>query len=341
MGPCLKEASRRLICFHKRLDKDCALSSAVTSPVENVFRDELARADRALSGVAPVLEHLLAGNGQSLFSDAVLASVRGMLNDLAYQLISRLRSQTGDEVQIEDGPTANLARQLASDTPILIHLHANAVEGVLTQRLDQRSSVDPVLSPLWQELIASDDAAIGENAMQALAAQSRFVQGQRRMQQRVSDLPAETLERTLRIWARSTPVEQEPALTEAMRSLKSDYDEAQTRLGLIARLISSMRGGLLAALELEHAGVALFVSALALRTGQSRERSVMACHSQQSARLAVSLRAAGLEADAVERQFVSLEPNLRIPRGLADLSPDVARSMLEENASLRTVGGSF
>jgi len=315
------------------------LNSAVTSPVENVLRDELARADRALSGVAPVLEHLLAGTGQSLFSDAVLASVRGMLNDLAQQLINRLQIQTDGEGLFEDGATERLASQMASDTPILIHLHASAVEGVLTQRLDQRSSVDPVLSPLWQELIASDDAAVGENAMQALAAQSRFIQGQRRMQLPVFDLPAEILERTLRIWARSTPVEDEPALTEAMRSLKADYDEAQTRLGLIARLIASMRGGLLAALELEHAGLALFVSALSFRTGQTRERAVMACHGQQSARLAVSLRAAGLEAEAVERQFVCLEPNYRIPTGLADLSPDVARSMLEENASLGTIGG--
>lgn len=308
------------------------MNSATANSVETVLRDELARADRALNGVAPVLGHVLAGPGHSMVNDAVVARVRGMLNDLAAQFVARLAVQNG-ETLADHASTDALSDQLAGDAPILATLHASAIEGLLTERLDQRSSVDPVLSPLLQELIASQDAATGETAMQALAAQSRFMQAQRRMQLPVLELSSETLERALRIWARATPVEHEPRVTQAMRELKAEYDEAQTRTGLIARLVSSMRGGVVAALELEHAGLAIFVSALASKSGQSRERAILACHDDQAARLAVSLRAVGLDGEAIERQFVALDPAVRLPRGLEDISPDNARAMLHDSLS--------
>ena len=312
------------------------MNSATVNPVETVLRDELARADRALGGVAPVLGHVLAGSGHSLVSDAVVARVRGMLNDLAGQFVERLAAQAGEEAadkMIDFASVDALADQLANDVPILATLHATAMEGLLTERLDQRSNVDPVLSPLMQELIASQDAATGETAMQALAAQSRFMQGQRRMQQPVLELSSETLERALRIWVRATPVENEPRVTQAMRQLKAEYDEAQTRTGLFARLVSSMRSGVVAALELQHAGLAIFVSALASQSGQSRERAILACHDDQAARLAVSLRAVGLDAEAIERQFVALDPAVRLPRGFEDVSTDNARAMLQDSLS--------
>lgn len=310
------------------------MNSATASPVETVLRDELAREDRALGGVAPVLGHVLAGSGNALLNDAIVARVRGMLNDLANQFASRLCSQSDEESRSAPPlrPSIDtLSDQLARDAPILASLHATAIEGILTERLDQRSSVDPVLSPLMQELIASQDAATGETAMQALAAQSRFMQGQRRMQQPVLELSSETLERALRIWARATPVEHEPRVMQAMRQLKAEYDEAQTRTGLLARLVSSMRTGVVAALDLEHAGLALFASALASQSGQSRERAILACHDAQVARLAVSLRAVGLDAAAIERQFTALDPAVRLPRGLEAVSTDIARAMLHDS----------
>jgi hypothetical protein len=327
------------------LDKECAVKSASAEPAERsgaaaaatpgagraerVLREELARANRALDGVAPVLGHVLASSGHALVSDAIVARLRGMLNDIARQLVEGL------DVSLiaMDGPAAAdpvdaLSGQLAGDAPLLTYLHALALEGILTEQLDQRAGIDPVLSPLWQELIASADASTGEKAMQALAAQSRFMQAQRRMQLRLLELPAETLERVLRIWVRSVPLEHEPTVTEAMRALKNEYDEAQTRVGLIARLTAGMRGGSIAALELDHAGLALFASALAQLSGQRRIEAVLACHERQAARLALSLRAAGLEPSAIERQFLILEPSERVPTGLGDLAPDAARAML-------------
>lgn len=311
------------------------MNSAAASLVEAALRDELARADRALGGVAPVLGHVLANSGHSLVSDAAVARVRGMLNDLARQMIVRLSVAEGEapthDMVADPASVELLSAQLASDSPMLSHLHALAMEGLLTERLGQRAAIDPVLSPLWQELIASQHSAIGETAMQALAAQSRFMQAQRRMQQPLLELSSEALERALRIWARAMPVEREGEVTRAMRALKSDYDEAQTRTGLIARLVLSLRGGVIAALELEHAGFALFASALAYRTGQSRERAVLACHDQQAVRLAVSLCAAGLDIAGVERQLLTLDPDIQIPRGLEHLSLDAARALLQDS----------
>jgi len=298
--------------------------------VEALLRDELARADRALGSAAPVLGHLLASSGHALINDAIIARVRGMLNDLARQLGEAMDRTIGSSDH-EFVPSEELADQLASDHTILAHCHAAAMEGYLTERLDQRSSVDPVLSPLWQELIASDDPARAELAMSAMATQARFIQSQRRMQQPLGELAPAILERTVRLWALSTPAELGPAIGSAIQGIKQSYDEAASRAGLLGRLISAMGRGAIAALELDHAGFALFATALSTLTGQSRDRAVMACHEGQAARLAISLRAAGLGGEAIERQFLLLEPALRLPNGLETMSSESAHQLLRQS----------
>ncbi|MEM6826927.1 MAG: hypothetical protein AAF553_03200 [Pseudomonadota bacterium] len=298
------------------------------SPVEAIVGEELARADRALASVAPVLGHLLANSGNALVSDAIVARVRGMLNDLAHQLTSRLLTSEDPNDTEQADALDTLSDQLAADTAILTYLHAAAMESLLAERLYQAASIDPVLTPLWQELVASQDVGTGETAMQALAAQSRFLQAQSRMQHPLDELPADVLERALRIWVRATPVDREPEVSAAMRAIKLDYDEAETRLGLIARLVGTMRSGIIAALEIEHAGLALFASALAQRSGQTRDRAILACHENQAMRMAVSLRAAGLEGMAVERQLVIFGPNVGVSTKVGRLSVEGARDLL-------------
>ncbi len=298
--------------------------------VETLLKDELSRADRALGSVAPVLGHVLASSGHALINDAIVARVRGMLNDLALQLAQAIDRALGSS-GYEYAPFEELADQLASDHAILSFCHAVAMEGHLTERLDQRSSVDPVLSPLWQELIASRDPGIAELAMSAMAAQARFVQSQRRMQQPLGELPPEILERTVRLWARASPAELGPAIGSAVQAIKQNYDEAASRAGLLARLISALRGGAVAGLELDHAGLALFASALSALTGQPRERAVLACHEGQAARLAVSLRAAGLGSAAIERQFLLLEPAQLLPSGIEAMSRESAAQLLRQS----------
>jgi hypothetical protein len=298
--------------------------------VEALLKDELCRADRALGSVAPMLGHVLASSGHALINDAIVARVRGMLNHLALQLAQAMDRALGSS-GFDYEPTEELAEQLAGDQAILSFCHAIAMEGHLTERLGQRSSVDPVLSPMWQELIGAPDGGVAELAMNGLAAQARFVEAQRRMQLPIGELPPAILERSVKLWTLACPAELGPAIGSAITAIKRDYDEGTSRAGLLARLISSMRGRASAALELDHAGLALFASALAALTGQPRERAVMACHEGQAARLAVSLRAAGLGSEAIERQFLLLEPAQLLPGGLEAMSSESAARLLRQS----------
>lgn len=290
--------------------------------VEAILREELARETRALGSVVPVLRHLLASEGQRLVSDAILARVRGMLSDLAAQLIAAaagrdpaLRLSADSDLPARDA----LAEALAADAPLLAHCHALAAESQLAERLHQHRSIDPVLSPLLQELIASDTPVIAELAMNTLAAQSRFIQSQRRMELPLGELPAELFHA---LAAKHLPE------GDAARHLNASYDEGSSRLGLLARLVSAMRRGAIAALALDHAGPALFASALATLSRASREQAVLACQEGQGARLALMLRSADLAPEAIARQFLLVDPAAQPIRDLVTISPERARMLL-------------
>jgi hypothetical protein len=298
-----------------------AMPLATASPVETVLRQQLARENRALGAVVPVLRYLLASEGERLLSDAIVARVRGMLADLAAQLQAldegrdpALRTMREDNAGARDA----LAEALAGDRDLLTLCHALAAESQLAERLHQQRAIDPVLSPLLQELIASDVPPIAELAMNALAAQSRFIQSQRRMELALTELPAE-LFHGLVAARRHTP---------ALDAVRQAYDEAASRLGLFARLASAMRRGAVAALTLDHAGVALFASALATLAAQPRGDPVIACHEQQAVRLALMLRAAGQSGEAIERSLLLIDPAARSMRDVADLVPERARLLL-------------
>jgi len=286
-----------------------------------------------LRGVAPVLAHLLASSGQPLVSDAIVARVRGMLDHLARQLLAAERAEVlGSPAHGPPAPAEAvdaLAAHLAQDHVVLGHSHVLALESHLAERLERRASLDPVLSPLLQELIASDRPAIAELAMTTLAAQSRFIQSQRRMDMPLSELPAELFLAVIACWETAARAGERGGVPRgAIERLKRSHDEGESRAGLLARLVSAMGSGVLAALELEHAGLALFASALASVTRQPRENAVIACHESQAARLALAFRAAGMDAQAIERQFMLLEPGVRVPGVIGELAPDRAQAIL-------------
>jgi hypothetical protein len=290
--------------------------------VEAILRQELVRESRALDSVVPVLRHLLASEGQRLVSDAILARVRGMLSDLAAQLLAAaaghdpaLRLGSAGDVPMRDA----LAEALAGDAVLLAHCHALAAESQFAERLHHSHAIDPVLSPLLQELIASDEPVMAGLAMNVLAAQSRFIQSQRRMELPLGELPAELFHA---LTAAHVPK------GEAARRLHAVYDEAASRLGLLARLISALRRAAIAALALDHAGLALFASALATLAREPRELAVLACQEGQGARLALALRSAGLSPEAIARQFALVDPAAGVLHDLAELSPERARLLL-------------
>ena len=298
---------------------------AADADVEAILTDELAREGRALAAVVPVLRHLLRSEAEALVSEAILARVRGMIFDLAAQVLAAssgrdplIRAHTGADPAALD----QLAATLMVDETLLGFCHALAAEGLIAERLHQRHAIDPVLSPLLQELIASEDPAISSLAMSALAAQSRFVQGQRRMELPLGELPAELFHRLI------GRAQSEAQDTAALVRLQAGYDEATGRLGLLARLDAAMRRGAMAALALDHAGLALFASALSITTRLQRPDAVLACHEGQGLRLALMLRAAELSPAAIERQMLLIEPMGRLPRGFGGVSSERAAVLL-------------
>jgi len=304
--------------------------------VERLLKEELARGDRSLRSVAPVLAHMLENAGQALVSDAIVARVRGMLDHLARQLLVAEQAQTGGTAgRGQEEPTAAvdaLAGELAADHVVLGHAYVLAMESHLAERLERRASLDPVLSPLLQELIASDQPAVAELAMATLAAQSRFVQSQRRMDMPLAELSAELFARVTERWEGAVRGQQRGGLPKGtVERLKRSYDEGASRVGLLGRLVSAMGSGALAALELEHAGLSLFASALAALSRQPRDNAVIACHESQSARLALAFRAAGLDAQAIERQFLVLEPGISVPDVISELPPGRAQDILAQS----------
>ena len=296
--------------------------------VEAILRDELAREDRARSGVVPVLRHLLVSDSHALVSDVIVARVRGMMVDCAAQLLAAVEGRepaTRSAAIADPAALDDWAEALMADESLLNFCHALANESLLTERFHQRHAIDPVLSPLLQELIASDQPSIAGLAMSTLAAQSRFIQSQRRMELPLAELPAELFHTVIALGARKAGDDADHACLER---LQRSYDEAASRLGMLARLVAAMRRGAMAALAIDHAGMALFVSVLAVLTRQPREAGVLACHEGQGARLALSLRAAGLSLPAIERQFVLAEPTARMPRAIASLSVERAAALL-------------
>lgn len=290
---------------------------AADATVEVTLRGGLAREGRALASVVPVLRHLLGAQTQGLVSEAILARVRGMVFDCAAQLLA---AKGGRDPSARDPDALDaLAEGLMADEALLAHCHALAAEGLIAERLMQRHAVDPVLSPLLQELIAAEDPAVASLAMAALAAQSRFVQSQRRMELPLGELPAELFH------ALTARIADAGAATAG---LQAAYDEGASRLGLMARLVGSMRRGALAALGIEHAGLALFATALANATRSARTDVVLSCHEGQSLRLALLLRAAGLMPAAIGRQLLLFNPASRLPEAIGALSAERAAALL-------------
>ena len=301
--------------------------------VESLFGDELAAADLALANVSPILRHLLGNDDHALFSDRIVAQVRAQIEDLARQLAMSLEAAMGhaDARERADDTAPQIAAALIDSPAILTHAHALALEAQLAERLATRLSLDAVLSPLLQALIASAEPNTAATAMALLAAQARFVQAQRRGELPLAELPGDLLHAALLIM-REHAAGDDPARNRIVGVLEAafrgNFDEAANRLGLLHRLVGGMSGGAIAALDVGHAGVALFVTALGLGAGLERDSAVLATSEAQLPRLALALLASGAKPAAVEQQFVALHPEIALPDGFETLRADRAAALL-------------
>lgn len=297
--------------------------------LEHDLRARLAQGDQFIVNARPILRQLVAEDDQSLFSDEVIACIRGMLTHCVRQVLHVLAeaSQTPDRDAFFDDHTAPMAKALMVNSAFLGHAHALVMENHLTERLQQRSGIDPVLSPLLQELTASSDPAIAAQAMHVLAAQARFVQQQRRMECPLSELPGDLLHELLQVMQSQTNLPAE-VLDAAQHQLRLEYDESRRRVGQLTRLVIALGRKASRALSIDHAGLAIFITALAMASEQSRELATMALYDNQTARLALSLLAAGLDRSEIEKQFLYLHPGIALPEGISNLRTDKAQAIL-------------
>ncbi len=301
------------------------------------LREALARGNATLARVGPILSHLLATPDHSLFSDEIVARVRGMCHNLAWQVLraqAEAAGQAGREA-FADRHGEALAEHFFGSPLLLAHCHALALEWQLAERLEAQYGIDPVLTPLIQRLISADDGSMASAAMACLTAQARFAQTQRRMELPLSELPGDLFHDLLLGWRTFNGQLRSDAMIRAEAKLRNGFDEGAGRLSLMARVVAGMGGAALQALDIDDAGSALFLSALAVRSGQSRVTAVLSASPRLMARLAVGLRAAGLDRADVERQVLRLHPQANPPRDLARLAPEEARRLLCET----TFGG--
>jgi hypothetical protein len=287
-------------------------------PADHPLRAALARGDRVHASSAPALQYLLAAPDQSLIGEAVVAQVRGMLADLARRLVA-----TRSAARPHPGAQEAVLARLSLAPELRAHCQALALEWRLARMLEGELAIDPVLSPLLQGWIEGPDAATGSLAMAALAAQARFAQAQRRMELPLAELPAELFHAALAA-ARDALGDESAGDAE----LRASYDEAASRLALLARLAREAGAQTARVLNLEDAGVALWLSALAARSGESRDRTACAAADPHLGRLLLTLRAAGAAPAEAERQALRVQPDAELPRGLEDVGTREAAQWL-------------
>jgi hypothetical protein len=308
------------------------------SDIEATLRSQLAGGDAVVQTISPIIKHLLANGNNTVFSDDLIASTRGMVIDLAKQLLEALRAARNESEPADqsDESVVAITEKLIENSALLTHVHSLALEWQLTQRLRSRLALDSVLPPLLQNLMAHDDPDIAALAMHILAAQSRFCQAQRRMQLPLYELPGELLHGGLVALRSIAGDASDTAVTKVESAARLKFDESTTRIGLISRMLVSLGGNAGTALSVSHAGVAMFINALALHSGQQRDAMAIALNDSQAARLALALRTSGLRQQDFEAQFYAIHPEMTLPAGFEQLSPDRAAAILW---AARQIGG--
>lgn len=313
-----------------------APSGAAASAKKALLAQEMARQLAAARGGAanamPILRHLLRSDDSSIFSDEIVARVRGMFLDVARQLVIALAEAAGHaEPEGWAHEAANELTAVLTENPVFLeHFHSLALEWQWTDRLAQRRALDPVLPPLVQAQMGHADAAVASAVMNLLAAQARFCQNQRRMQLPLAELPGDLLHIALVSMRAYVGIEDnaDGYALMADRSLRARFDEARGRLGLMRRMLDAMADSGVDALALDSAGLSLFLSALARGSGQSRETVIMALADSQMLQLTLILKACGLAPEAAAAALQALYPDAVLPVEALDMGADEAKALL-------------
>ncbi len=300
---------------------------------EEILSDALARGDSALASVAPVLGHLLENDDQSLFTDEIVARMRGMLQHLARQLLAAQGEAGGtpNPADFSECAFERLTRLLTGNAALRGHVHALALEYRLCDTLQVRMGLDAVVPPVLQAHIGASQPDPSSEAMGMLTAQARFCQQQRRMELPLAELPEELFQTVLQVWKGQSAEQEQAHVAAAQAGLNDAFHAHESRLDLMKRFLASAKEYEAAALDVAHAGVPLFVTALARVTGQDRASAILALHDRRMMRLALLLRAAGASAATIERQLAWLHPDTVAPRGFDAIDAHQATLILAQS----------
>jgi hypothetical protein len=293
----------------------------------------LKRCDSSLSKSSSILGYLLSTREQSLFSDEIVARVRGMLTNIASQILRVQAEATGkkgaDQFALDNSEALTL--HLAEEPVLLSHCHSIALEWQFALRLEALYAVDPVLTPMMQDLIESENSSLASAAMALLASQARFSQLQRRMELPLAELPGDQFHACLAAWRSFNRNRQSDALTRAESKLRDSYDEGAGRIALLDRVITALGAAAPNGLEVEKSGAALFITSLAAILREPREEIALCVNEEQIGRLMLSLRAAGMKSEACEAIALRIHPEAHLPAGLEAIGTREAAQMLSQS----------
>src|SRR6185369_1821345 len=108
--------------------------AAAAEAIEATLQGELRLADAAMANTRPILRHLLLNDDHSIFGDEVIARVRGLLQDVARQLVVSLAeaAEERDAQAWAHEESGELAGAFLESPVMVAHAHALAVEWQLT-----------------------------------------------------------------------------------------------------------------------------------------------------------------------------------------------------------------
>lgn len=307
------------------------------APAPLSLGEALAAETRCQDEATELLRLELSNPDRGLVNDEIVARIRGMLTDLAKQIVLTETAASGQRGVLRcDATRVGSVRAAMDQVPgLLQHCHALAIEYRLTRKLEKVAGIDPVLSPLLQALIGSDTPGVAEAAMAALTAQARFGQTQSRMELPLNELPADLFHAVLLAWKDASQMRGSDTAIRAEARLRNAFDEGQTRLSLLSRLTVGLCEQSSPMPDVIEAGVAIFLTVLAGRSQQSRDRTALSSASPQACRLAIALRATGLAPGDAQRVLHQLDPQAELACEIAALDPATARALLAERVVQR------
>ncbi|MCP9223315.1 hypothetical protein MKP08_11190 [Erythrobacter sp. LQ02-29] len=286
-------------------------SNSSASNPQAALRDALREERRASEWAAQALPVLVAGGDQLLGQD-IVARVEGMVASLADQLADALRAEDRQEF------AAQIRAELAFDTELVAFLHSLAMEFRAATRLSRDAGLDMVAPPELRALSSSDSPAPSRLASSAIAAQARYLGDMIAMRLPLAELPAEMFDRLV----------SRLDVFDAAGPLRAGYEEGETRLTLLSRLATSRLAFDRPAMDCRQSGLALFLTRLADGSGLDRTSISLAWGSPSFTRLALAMRASGMDIADIGRQCALVAPSASLPPAVENVDPEEAKMMI-------------